>query len=123
MGKDLGHLHSLDGLRHSSYLVDLQQQGVAGLPLDGLLDALRIGHQQIISDHLQQGARSSMVWPQGQRMPRSPGTSWGLRRMQASGRGDSHGQGAGTWETPSAVKAAVESQSSWSKGSSMVMMG
>ena len=28
-----------------------------------------------------------------------------------------------TWQTPSAVKAAVWSQSSWSKGSSMVTMG
>ena len=28
-----------------------------------------------------------------------------------------------TWQTPSAVKAAVASQSSWSKGSSMVTMG
>ena len=45
----LRHLACLDGLRHAANLVDLEQQGVAGLLVDAHLDTLGVGHQQVIS--------------------------------------------------------------------------
>ena len=45
----LRHLASLDGLRHGADLVYLQQQTVAGFLVDGVLYALGVGHQQIVS--------------------------------------------------------------------------
>lgn len=42
----------LDGLRDCSNLVDLEQQAVAGLGINRLLDALGVGAQQVISNNL-----------------------------------------------------------------------
>lgn len=40
----LGHFAGLNRFRDRTYLVDLEQEGVAGLALNGHLDALRIGY-------------------------------------------------------------------------------
>mgnify|MGYP005989629891 CR=1 FL=1 len=48
----VGVLSSLDGLSQSTDLVDLEQEGVARLELDGLLDAERVGDSQVITDNL-----------------------------------------------------------------------
>lgn len=48
----LGDAHSLNGLCDGAHLVDLQQQSIAGLLLNGLLHCLGVGTQQIISHHL-----------------------------------------------------------------------
>ncbi|KAH3667348.1 hypothetical protein OGAPHI_002997 [Ogataea philodendri] len=45
----------LDGLGQSTDLVDLEQQGVGGLLLDGNLDSLWIGHGQVVSNNLDLG--------------------------------------------------------------------
>lgn len=42
----------LDGLGHGADLVHFEQQTVAGLLVDGLLDPLRIGHCQVVTDDL-----------------------------------------------------------------------
>ena len=42
----------LDGLCNRADLVDFQQQAVAGLLLDGSLYPARVGHSQIVSNHL-----------------------------------------------------------------------
>lgn len=51
-GGYLGNAHSLDGLGDGAHLVDLQQQSIAGLFLNGLLHRLGVGAQQVISHHL-----------------------------------------------------------------------
>mmetsp|Transcript_13132 Transcript_13132/g.55007 ORF Transcript_13132/g.55007 Transcript_13132/m.55007 type:complete len:343 (+) Transcript_13132:888-1916(+) len=48
----LGHLHGLDGLGDRTDLVDLQQQRVARLPLDGRGHAFWVGAQQVVADDL-----------------------------------------------------------------------
>jgi hypothetical protein len=48
----VGVLGSLDGLGQSTNLVDLEEEGVARLELDGLLDSQRVGHSQVITDNL-----------------------------------------------------------------------
>ena len=48
----LGHVMSLDGLSHAANLVDLEQEPVAGLLLDGGGDPLGVCHQKVISDNL-----------------------------------------------------------------------
>ena len=53
---NLGHVMSLDGLSHTSNLVDLQQEAVAGLLVDGGGDPLGVGHQEIVSNNLDAGA-------------------------------------------------------------------
>jgi hypothetical protein len=45
----VGVLGGLDGLGEGTDLVDLEQQRVAGLELDGLLDAERVGDSQVIT--------------------------------------------------------------------------
>jgi hypothetical protein len=50
-------LSGLDRLGKGSDLVDLEEKGVATLPFDGLLDALRVGDGQVISDNLALGPR------------------------------------------------------------------
>lgn len=42
-------LGGLDGLSQGADLVDLEQKSVARLELDGLLDAERVGHGQIVT--------------------------------------------------------------------------
>ncbi|KAL2290733.1 hypothetical protein FJTKL_14732 [Diaporthe vaccinii] len=48
----VGVLGGLDGLGQGSDLVDLEQQGVGSLELDGLLDADGVGDSQVIPDDL-----------------------------------------------------------------------
>ena len=48
----LGHAHGLDRLGDRPDLVDLEQQRVAGLLLDGGLDARRVGDEQVVADDL-----------------------------------------------------------------------
>eukprot|EP00755_Sulcionema_specki_P025586 Sspe_Gene.15728::Locus_5487_Transcript_1_2_Confidence_0.400_Length_1424::g.15728::m.15728 len=65
-------LGSLDGLGDGPNLVDLEQQRVARPLLDGLLDALHVGHSQVIPDNLglvlqsrrQTGPRLPVVLPE-----------------------------------------------------------
>jgi hypothetical protein len=45
----VGVLGSLDGLGQSTNLVDLEQESVAGLELNGLLDTERVGDSQVIT--------------------------------------------------------------------------
>lgn len=49
----VGVLGSLDRLGQGTNLVDLQEKGVAGLELNGLLDAQRVGDSQVITDNLE----------------------------------------------------------------------
>jgi len=51
----VGILSGLNGLGQGTDLVDLQEKGVAGLELDGLLDAQRVGDSQVITDNLEVG--------------------------------------------------------------------
>jgi hypothetical protein len=51
----VGVLGGLDRLGQGTNLVDLKQKSVAGLELDGLLDAQRVGDSQIITDNLEVG--------------------------------------------------------------------
>lgn len=51
----VGVLGGLNGLGQGTDLVDLQEKGVAGLELDGLLDAQRVGDSQVITDNLEVG--------------------------------------------------------------------
>ena len=51
----VGVLGGLDGLGESTNLVDLEQESVARLELDGLLDAQRVGDSQVITDDLEVG--------------------------------------------------------------------
>mmetsp|Transcript_11399 Transcript_11399/g.18552 ORF Transcript_11399/g.18552 Transcript_11399/m.18552 type:complete len:200 (+) Transcript_11399:356-955(+) len=44
--------HSIDGLGHGPNLVHLQEQGITRFLPHRLLDAGRVGHQQIITNHL-----------------------------------------------------------------------
>lgn len=46
----VGVLGGLDGLSEGTDLVDLEQKGVAGLELDGLLDAEGVGDGQVITE-------------------------------------------------------------------------
>mmetsp|Transcript_2860 Transcript_2860/g.6076 ORF Transcript_2860/g.6076 Transcript_2860/m.6076 type:complete len:337 (+) Transcript_2860:473-1483(+) len=48
----LGHFHGLNRLGDRSDLVDLKQQRVASTLIDGFLDALGVGHEQVITDDL-----------------------------------------------------------------------
>lgn len=48
----VGVLSSLDGLGQRTNLVNLQQQGVGGLLLNGGLDSQWVGHEQVITDNL-----------------------------------------------------------------------
>lgn len=48
----LGHVVSLDGLSHAANLVDLEQEPIAGLLLDGGGDPLGVGDQEVISHDL-----------------------------------------------------------------------
>lgn len=49
----VGVLGSLDGLGESTDLVHLEQEGVARLELNGLLDAQGVGDSQVITDNLE----------------------------------------------------------------------
>lgn len=51
----VGVLGGLDGLGESTNLVNLEQESVARLELDGLLDAQRVGDSQVITDNLEVG--------------------------------------------------------------------
>ena len=51
----VGVLGGLDGLGQGTNLVDLEQESVAGLQLDGLLDAQRVGHGQVVTNDLEVG--------------------------------------------------------------------
>lgn len=44
-----GVFGSLDSLRDGTDLVNLEEKGVAGLELDGLLDEGGVGHRQVIT--------------------------------------------------------------------------
>ena len=60
----LGHAHGLDRLRDRPDLVDLEQERVAGLLLDGRLDASGVGHEQVVPDDLAEpggGERGGVV--------------------------------------------------------------
>ena len=48
----LAHLVGLDGLSDGADLVDLQQQGVAGLLLDGSSNPHLVGHQEVVTHNL-----------------------------------------------------------------------
>mmetsp|Transcript_14093 Transcript_14093/g.37517 ORF Transcript_14093/g.37517 Transcript_14093/m.37517 type:complete len:501 (-) Transcript_14093:189-1691(-) len=48
----LAKLDCINGLRDSADLVDLQQEGIASLIVDGLLHARDVSHRQVIADHL-----------------------------------------------------------------------
>ena len=48
----VGVLGGLDRLGQGTDLVDLQEKGVAGLELNGLLNAQRVGDSQVITDNL-----------------------------------------------------------------------
>ncbi len=50
----LGHADCLDRFCHGANLVDLEQQGIAGLLLNGCLHPFWIGAQQVITNHLHQ---------------------------------------------------------------------
>jgi hypothetical protein len=50
-----GVLGGLDGLGEGTDLVDLEEEGVARLELDGLLDADGVGDGQVIADNLEVG--------------------------------------------------------------------
>ena len=52
----LSQLDALQGLRDSSDLVHLVQNGVAGVHLDTLGEALRVGDEEVISHQLNLGA-------------------------------------------------------------------
>ena len=52
----LGHVVSLDGLSHAADLVDLQQEAVAGLLVNGGGDPLGVCDQEVVSDNLDRGA-------------------------------------------------------------------
>ena len=52
----LGHIVSLDSLSHAANLVDLEQQTVASLLVNGSGDSLGVGHQKIVSHNLDAGA-------------------------------------------------------------------
>lgn len=51
----VGVLGGLDGLGESADLVDLEEESVARLELDGLLDAQGVGNGQVITDNLEVG--------------------------------------------------------------------
>jgi hypothetical protein len=51
----IGVLGGLDRLGQGTDLVDLQEKGVAGLELNGLLNAQRVGDSQVITDDLEVG--------------------------------------------------------------------
>lgn len=51
----VGVLGGLDGLGESTDLVNLEEEGVARLELDGLLDAEGVGDSQVITDNLEVG--------------------------------------------------------------------
>ena len=51
----VGVLGGLDGLGESADLVDLEEEGVARLELNGLLDAQGVGNGQVITDNLEVG--------------------------------------------------------------------
>lgn len=51
----VGVLGGLDGLGQGADLVDLEEEGVARLELDGLLDAERVGDRQVVTDDLEVG--------------------------------------------------------------------
>mmetsp|Transcript_79159 Transcript_79159/g.173575 ORF Transcript_79159/g.173575 Transcript_79159/m.173575 type:complete len:466 (-) Transcript_79159:120-1517(-) len=48
----LAQLHSLDGLANRADLVHLQEEGVAGLVLDGLLHSADVGDGQVVTNNL-----------------------------------------------------------------------
>ena len=48
----MGQLDGVDGLREGTDLVDLDQQGVCGVGLDALGQALRVGDEQVVADDL-----------------------------------------------------------------------
>lgn len=50
----LGHADSLNGLCDRANLVDLEQQGIAGLLFNGCLHPFWVGAQQVITNHLHQ---------------------------------------------------------------------
>lgn len=52
----VGVLGSLDGLGEGTDLVDLEQESVGRLELNGLLNAQRVGDGQVITDNLARGA-------------------------------------------------------------------
>lgn len=57
----LGQLVSLDGLGDGADLVDLEQQAVAGLLLDGGGDPLGVGHGQVVANDLDGGVGSDLA--------------------------------------------------------------
>ena len=50
--RGLGHADGLDGLCDGPNLVDLEKQRVDHLAVDGLLDALGVGHEHVVPDDL-----------------------------------------------------------------------
>ncbi len=48
----LRQLARVDRLGHTADLVDLEEQAIAGLLLNGRLNALRVGHGQVVADQL-----------------------------------------------------------------------
>lgn len=48
----LGELDSLDGLGNGTDLVDLEEEGVAGLLLGGGADTGRVGDEEVVTDNL-----------------------------------------------------------------------
>merc|ERR1740121_1727592 len=48
----LAKLDCVDGFREAADLVHLEQKGVASLGIDGLFDAIDIGHREVIPYHL-----------------------------------------------------------------------
>lgn len=97
----------LDGLGDGANLVDFEQQTVAGLLVNSLLDPLGVGHCQVVSYNLK-GRKSK--------------TSLNLSESDAAG--DLQRQKLRlTWMSVEAVNLAHCSQSSWSNGSSMDCTG
>ena len=54
-----GQLDGVEGLSDGTDLVQLDQQGVGGAEVDGLLQTSRVGDQQVVADELQTIAEAS----------------------------------------------------------------
>lgn len=56
----LGQKVSINRLRHAANLVDLQEEAVASLLFNSCLNALGVGHSQVITNNLDAGGRGHL---------------------------------------------------------------
>ncbi len=119
----LGHTHRLNGLGDGANLVYLEQQRGEGLGANGALHTLRVGHQRVITHNLSAATECAEEEENDEqalamaRWPKHTHTAASLLPLALS-LDQPH-----TWQMFSPVMAVAGSQSSCSKGSSMVMMG